>query len=338
MGQKIQHNHRVDAQWAGQRLDQIAVALLHDYSRGRIQQWIKSGELTVDGRSAKAKEKLHGGEYLSLSTVIPEDSRWEPQPIGIDVIYLDEHIIVLNKPAGLVVHPGAGTADGTLLNGLLYHYPELADIPRAGIVHRLDKDTTGLMVVARSLLAHTHLIQQLQARTVGREYEAITLGEMTVGGVINKPIGRHPTQRVKMAVLAQPPQRELNDTDTPPRPVSGKEAITHYRLLRRFKGYSYIACRLETGRTHQIRVHMTHLKFPLVGDRVYQGRQRWAAGTYGLLQQTIADFPRQALHARRLSLIHPKTQAPMHWETPLPEDMQLLLEQLKIHTKQAMEE
>ena len=203
----------------GCRLDQAAVELFADFSRARIQDWIKSGELTVDGERRKSKHKLYGGESLCVTAYIDDEQRWQPQNIAIDVVYADEDLIVVNKPDGLVVHPGAGVPDGTLLNGLLYHFPELAMLPRAGIVHRLDKHTTGLMVIARSLSAHSHLVEQLQSRTLGREYQAIVLGELTGGGSIDRPIGRHPAQRIKMAVTA-----------------GGKEAITHYRLLNRFPG------------------------------------------------------------------------------------------------------
>lgn len=297
---------------SGKRLDQISAEVFSDYSRSRIQQWIKQAFITVDGRSRKPKDKLYGGEKLTLNVELEEDDRWEPQEISIPVVYHDEHIIVINKPAGLVVHPGAGVRDGTLLNGLLHLFPELAMLPRAGIVHRLDKDTTGLMVVAHSLLAHTHLVQQLQNRTLGREYEAVVMGELTGGGVIDKPIGRHPIHRTKMAVIDSP---------------NGhcKEAITHYRLLKRFAGYTHIACQLETGRTHQIRVHLSHKNHPLVGDPVYLSRQRWISGSSVDLKALLISFSRQALHAKKLTLVHPETLEIMAWESNLPDDMQRLL-------------
>lgn len=311
-----QFTHRVESRFNGCRLDQVAAEVFDDFSRARLQQWIKSGKLTVDGVNRKPKDKLIGGEALELSVVLVSEDRWLAQDIPLDCIYSDEHIIVINKPAGLVVHPGAGVPDGTLLNALLHHFPELAALPRAGIVHRLDKETSGLMVVARSLLAHTSLVKQLQDRTVGREYEAIVMGELTGGGKVNQPIGRHPSNRVKMAVLQ-------NST-------SAKIAITHYRLLNRFPRYTHVACKLETGRTHQIRVHMAYIKHALVGDPVYLSRQRWLSGTSTQLKSVLIAFSRQALHAKKLTLIHPSTQKELSWEEPLPADMQYLLAQLEL--------
>ena len=311
-----QFSHRVESHFNGYRLDQVAAEVFDDFSRARLQQWIKSGQLTVDGVNRKPKDKLVGGEALALSVVLASEERWLAQDIPLEWVYSDEHIIVINKPAGLVVHPGAGVPDGTLLNALLHHFPELAMLPRAGIVHRLDKDTSGLMVVARSLLAHTSLVKQLQDRTVGREYEAIVMGELTGGGKVNKPIGRHPHNRVKMAVLEHS--------------SSAKIAITHYRLLNRFPRYSHVACKLETGRTHQIRVHMAYIKHPLVGDPVYLSRQRWLSGTSDQLKSVLVAFTRQALHAKKLTLIHPNTKKELSWEEPLPADMQYLLAQLEL--------
>jgi 23S rRNA pseudouridine1911/1915/1917 synthase len=306
-----QHRYIVEAHHSGKRLDQISAEAFSDYSRARLQSWIKNGQLKVDGEQRKPRDKLFGGEFIELSIEPELDDRWEAEPLELNVIDEDEDIIVINKPAGLVVHPGAGVPNGTLLNGLLHAYPELQTLPRAGIVHRLDKDTSGLMVVARSLKAHTSLVKQLQDRSLGREYEAIVMGEMTGGGTVDKPIGRHPSQRVKMAVL------ESSST--------AKEAITHYRLIKRYQRYTHVACQLETGRTHQIRVHMAHINHPLVGDPVYLGRQRWLAGTPKELKQALIDFPRQALHAKKLSLIHPSLEEECVWESDLPQDMQNLL-------------
>jgi 23S rRNA pseudouridine1911/1915/1917 synthase len=320
MSKSIHEERLVPDDQSGKRLDQIATMLFDDYSRGRIQEWIKASAILVDGEPRKPKDKLLGGETIVLLVELEEEDRWLAQDIDIQEVYSDEHIIVLNKPAGLVVHPGAGMPDGTLLNGLLFHYPEQALLPRAGIVHRLDKDTTGLMVVARSLLAHTSLVKQLQDRSLGREYEAIVMGELTGGGVVDKPIGRHPTQRIKMAVL----ERGVGSQ-------AGKEAVTHYRLIKRFEGYTHIACQLETGRTHQIRVHLAHIKHPLLGDPVYLKRQRWTAGTCDLLKITLKAFSRQALHARRLTLVHPYSGDTLVWEADLPEDMQILLTALHEH-------
>jgi len=317
------YREQVAEHYSGQRLDHIAAELFDTFSRSRLQAWIKEGRLTVDGMTRKPKDKLLGGEQLSLQAQIKAEERWLPQAMILDVVYCDEHIIVINKPMGLVVHPGAGVPDRTLLNGLLYQFPELAKIPRAGIVHRLDKDTSGLMVVARSLLAHGSLIEQLQDRSLGREYEAIVMGEMTGGGKVDKPIGRHPSNRIKMAVL------ETNSD----KKSSAKEAITHYRLKTRFKRYTHIACQLETGRTHQIRVHMAHIKHPLIGDPVYLGRQRWLAGTAKELKEALVNFPRQALHAKKLTLVHPSSSEVLSWESQLPEDMQQLLAALKADLK-----
>ena len=336
MSESIQKNLPVPAEYSGKRLDQVAALLLSDYSRSRIQEWIKQGAITVNGQVCKAKHKLISGEVIDLNVQLEDSERWQPQSMTLNVVYEDPHIIVINKPVGLIVHPGAGAPDGTLLNGLLYRYPELSSLPRAGIVHRLDKDTSGLMVVARSLLAHTHLVKQLQDRSVGREYEAIVMGELTGGGVIDKPIGRHPTHRVKMAVLESTRRNSVwgkhldkQDDGDLKHAHSGKEAITHYRLLSRFVGYTHIACQLETGRTHQIRVHLSHIKHPLVGDPVYLGRQRWVSGSSEALQQALQQFSRQALHAKKLSLIHPESHMPMSWESELAEDMQVLLETLR---------
>jgi len=317
--ESLRYSEEVSGHYSGQRLDQVAAELFSAFSRSRLQSWIKGGQLTVDGMTRKPKDKLLGGEKLVLNAELEVEERWLPQAMPLNIIYQDEHIIVINKPAGLVVHPGAGVPDQTLLNGLLHHFSELATIPRAGIVHRLDKETSGLMVVARSLLAHSSLIEQLQDRSVGREYEAIVMGEMTGGGKVDKPIGRHPSNRIKMAVLDS--RADQNKT--------AKEAITHYRLKTRFKRYTHIACKLETGRTHQIRVHMAYIKHPLVGDPVYLGRQRWLAGTDKTLKQVLIDFPRQALHAKKLTLVHPDTGETMSWESELPDDIQRLLLALK---------
>lgn len=309
----------VGMEFAGMRLDQVAAALFSDFSRARLQSWIKTGHLTVNDKTAKPKDKLLGGEKLSLTVEIEPEQRWQAQNLPLDLVYEDKDIIVINKPAGLVVHPGAGVPDNTLLNAVLYHYPELATIPRAGIVHRLDKDTGGLMVVARSLLAHTSLIQQLQDRSMGREYDAIVMGEPSGGGKVDKPIGRHPSNRIKMAVIERGDQ--------------GREAVTHYRVQTRYSGYTHLRCRLETGRTHQIRVHMAHIRHPLIGDPVYAGRQRWRAGTSPELKAALTAFPRQALHARQLSLLHPQSGEAMSWQADLPEDMQQLLRVLADETQ-----
>jgi 23S rRNA pseudouridine1911/1915/1917 synthase len=307
----IEHRATVSPADCGRRLDQIAAALFPQFSRSRLQQWIKAGDLRVDGQQMPPKQKLLGGEQLSISTQLKAEGDWEPQDISLDIVFEDEHIIVINKPANFVVHPAAGNRDGTLLNALLYHFPQLASVPRGGIVHRLDKDTTGLMVVAKTLAAHTDLVAQLQARTVSREYEAVVSGVMTGGGCVDQPIGRHPKQRVKMAVVRD-----------------GKEARTHYKVLERFAGHTYIRLKLETGRTHQIRVHMASIQFPIVGDAVYGGRFRLHKGASDELRETLQGFSRQALHARELGLVHPHSGEFISWQTELPEDMQDLLQAL----------
>jgi 23S rRNA pseudouridine1911/1915/1917 synthase len=293
------------------RLDQVAADLFSEYSRSRLQSWIKDGLLLVDGKPQKTRAKLIGGEWLTLDAPIEAEGDWIAQDIPIDVVYVDDDIIVINKQAGLVVHPGAGNPDGTLINALLFHFPDVINVPRAGIVHRLDKDTTGLMVVARNLIAHASLVDQLQKRTVGREYEAVCHGEMTGGGTVDEPMARHNMNRLKMAVHPM-----------------GKTAITHYRLVTRFRQNTHIRVKLETGRTHQIRVHMAHLRHPLVGDTLYGGRQRMPGKVSPDLQDAIRAFPRQALHAQALTLIHPRTGDTMRWEVPLPDDFVTLLQAL----------
>lgn len=290
------------------RLDQVAAELFSQYSRSRLQTWIKDGLLLVDGKVQKTRTKLIGGEWLALDAPVEAEGDWIAQDIPIDVVYVDDDIIVINKQAGLVVHPGAGNPDGTLINALLFHYPDVINVPRGGIVHRLDKDTTGLMVVARNLIAHASLVDQLQRRTVGREYEAICHGVLTGGGTVDEPMARHNMNRLKMAVHPM-----------------GKTAVTHYKVITRFRQNTHIRVKLETGRTHQIRVHMSHLRYPLVGDVVYGGRQRVPGKVTEELQDAIRAFPRQALHAQALTLIHPATGAVMHWEVPLPEDFVALL-------------
>ncbi len=311
MAESISLQADVPFELGGSRFDQIAAELFPDYSRSRLQSWIKEGALTVNGQARKPKEKLNGGETLSVNTTVEDNEEWQAQDIALDIVYEDDDILVINKPAGLVVHPAAGHQSGTLLNALLHHCPEMAHLPRAGIVHRLDKDTTGLMVVAKNLMAQNALVEQLQDRSMGREYEAVAIGVMTGGGKVDAPIGRHHKDRKRMAV-----------TD------SGKPAVTHYRVLGRFRGHTHIRCKLETGRTHQIRVHMSHISYPLVGDPVYSGRMKLPAGCSPELKEALRRFSRQALHAKRLELWHPATGDMMEWEVDLPEDMLQLLEEL----------
>lgn len=311
MAESISLQASVPFELSGSRFDQIAAELFPEYSRSRLQTWIKEGTLTVDGAVRKPKEKLNGGEELKVETKVENSDEWEAQDIALDIVYEDDDILVINKPAGLVVHPAAGHQNGTLLNALLHHSPEMAHLPRAGIVHRLDKDTTGLMVVAKNLIAQNALVEQLQERTMGREYEAVAIGVMTGGGKVDAPIGRHQKDRKRMAVVD-----------------GGKPAVTHYRVLERFRGHTHIRCKLETGRTHQIRVHMSHISYPLIGDPVYSGRMKLPAGCTGELKLALRKFNRQALHAKRLELWHPATGDLMEWEIDLPEDIQALLDEL----------
>ncbi|MFK4751380.1 MULTISPECIES: 23S rRNA pseudouridine(1911/1915/1917) synthase RluD [Oceanospirillaceae] len=312
MTNQISSSIQVPFDQGNKRLDQVAAQLFPDYSRSRLQQWIKEGQLTVDGKAWRGRDKLTGGETLVLEAELAPEGDWQPEAIDLDIVYEDDHILVLNKQADLVVHPAAGNREGTLLNGLLHHCPALANIPRAGIVHRLDKDTTGLMVVAKTLQAQAHLVAQLQDRTMGREYEAVVQGHMTGGGKVDEPIGRHGTQRTRMAVNPM-----------------GKDAVTHYRVLHKFPTHTHIRCKLETGRTHQIRVHMTHIGHPLVGDATYAARTRLTKGIGPSLRTMLQNFPRQALHAKALGLLHPVEQEWMEWEVDLPTDMIELLEMLE---------
>ncbi len=309
---KIQRDACVPPEQAGQRLDQVAAALFSEYSRSRLQTWIRSGELRVDGRSARPRERLQGDEYLQLEAVAETVIEDRPEPMDLDIVHEDESLLVINKPAGVVVHPAAGHADGTLMNGLLHHHSALEALPRAGIVHRLDRDTTGLMVVAKTLQAHKELVDQLQARSLFREYEALVAGVMTAGGRVEQPVGRHPVDRKRMAVVAD-----------------GKPAVTHYRVEQRFRGHTRVRARLETGRTHQIRVHMAWLRYPLVGDPVYGGRLKLPRGADETLREALRAFPRQALHARRLGLQHPDDGAYREWQAPCPRDLQDLLSVLE---------
>ena len=302
----------VPIQCHGMRLDQVAAELFPDYSRNRIATWIKEGRLMVDGRTVKPRDKATASAQVTLMVTHEPVIDWQPQRLPLDIIFEDEHILVVNKPAGVVVHPAAGHADGTLVNALLAHAPELDALPRGGIVHRLDKETSGIMFVARTSLAHKSLVAQLSERTVSRTYCAVCAGALTGGGKIDAPIDRHPMARTKMAVVAD-----------------GKPAVTHYRIAHRFKHYTQLQVNLETGRTHQIRVHMAHRKWPLIGDPVYGGRQRVPAGASELLMSTLRGFPRQALHAQALEFEHPASGDWMEFETDLPDDLVNLLEVLE---------
>jgi 23S rRNA pseudouridine1911/1915/1917 synthase len=293
-------------------LDQVLAELFPDYSRSRLQQWIRDGGVRVDGQARKPKDRMLGGEQVTVAAELEEDTRCEPQAIALRIVHEDDDLLVIDKPAGLVVHPAAGNRDGTLQNALLYHDSALATVPRAGIVHRLDKDTSGLLVVARNLTAHQALVAQLQARSVSREYLAIVWGLLVAGGTVDAPIGRHATDRKRMAVTS-----------------FGKPAVTHYRIEARYRAHTLVRVNLETGRTHQIRVHMAHIRHPLLGDPVYGGRLRPPAGMSAAARAAVLAFPRQALHATRLALRHPASGEVLEWHSPLPEDMLELIRALE---------
>lgn len=293
---------------AGMRLDAALAALLPQFSRSRLQAWLKGGAITVDGESRTPSSKVGGGERAQVAMQIePQQSAWRAEELPLSIVHEDAALLVLDKPAGLVVHPGHGNWSGTLLNALLAHSPQAQQLPRAGIVHRLDKETSGLMVVAKTLTAYTSLVRQLQARSVARRYLAVVIGEAPALGKVDAPIGRHPTQRTKMAINER-----------------GRAAQTEFRLLQRLGRYSLLELKLHTGRTHQIRVHMQSIGYPLVGDPVYGARKRGAGGA-----AATARFERQALHAAGLSLQHPDTGATLSWEAALPVDMQQLVDALR---------
>ncbi|MFC3094789.1 23S rRNA pseudouridine(1911/1915/1917) synthase RluD [Alteromonas sediminis] len=293
----------------GARLDQVLAELFSDYSRSRLKEWIQQGKVSVDDDVCTVpRQKLKGDEKIEINAELVQEVYHQAEDIDINVVFEDEHILVINKPRDVVVHPGAGNTSGTLLNALLSHVPGIEQIPRAGIVHRLDKDTTGLMVVAKSLLAQNALVEQLQSREMGREYEAICYGTMVAGGTVDAPIGRHPTKRTLMAV------REL-----------AKPAVTHYRVIEKFRAFTHLRLKLDTGRTHQIRVHMAHIKHPLVGDPAYGGRTRLPKGADEEFITCLRSFNRQALHAAQLSFFHPESGEWLTFQAPLPEDFQKLL-------------
>ncbi len=294
----------------GIRLDNALVKLFPDYSRARLQKWIKNGDVSVNGKHLRPKDVVDGGEDIQLEAQLEDEVSLEPEEMDLDIVFEDDELIVINKPAGLIVHPGAGNPSGTMANALLHHIPEIRSVPRVGIVHRLDKDTTGLLVVAKDLKTHTHLIEQLQERTVSRKYIALVYGEMIAGGTVDEPIGRHSVDRKRMTV----------------KPSMGRPAITHYRIRKKYNGFTLLDVKLETGRTHQIRVHMSHIKYPIIGDLVY-GR-KMNAGKNSVLQ-LLTNFPRQALHAAELSFIHPKKQSEVTFSAPLPADFQELVDTLE---------
>ncbi|WP_346950147.1 23S rRNA pseudouridine(1911/1915/1917) synthase RluD [Dyella sp.] len=310
----IRHEATVPLSAAGWRFDRALAEMFPDYSRSRLAAWIKAGAVTLDGAAAPPRHLLRGGEQVRLEAELAAEVELEPEDIALEVVHQDEHLLVLNKPAGLVVHPGAGNAAGTLLNALLHHDPKLAELPRGGIVHRLDKDTSGLMVVARSLAAHTALVDMLSRHEVERQYEAVVMGLLVAGGTVDAPIGRHMGDRLRQAV------RDEED---------GKRAVTHYRLRERFRAHALLQCSLETGRTHQIRVHMAHIGHPLVGDPLYGGGLRLPKGASPGLVAALRGFRRQALHAERLAFEHPVSGEPLSFTAARPADLDALINTLR---------
>lgn len=303
----------VQPEQMGQRLDQTLAELFPEYSRSRLKTWIEADLVNLNDRIANIpREKVFGGERIEIIVEVEDDTRFEPENIPLNIVYEDDDIIVINKPKDLVVHPGAGNPNGTVLNALLYHYPPIAEVPRAGIVHRLDKDTTGLMVVAKTIPAQTKLVRDLQKRKITREYEAVASGIMTKGGTVDQPMARHATKRTLMAVHPM-----------------GKPAVTHYRIMENYRNYTRLRLRLETGRTHQIRVHMAHIAHPLLGDQTYGGRPRPPKNASEDFMEVLRNFKRQALHAVMLRLSHPITGEMMEWYAPLPDDFVELLNALK---------
>lgn len=310
--QRTQHTARIPDELAGQRLDQALARMFPDYSRSRLKSWLLDGSVLIDGAARRPRDPVQGGESVVLNVTADVAVRAEPEPMALDVVFEDDDLLVVNKPAGLVVHPGAGNASGTLMNGLLAHAPQLETLPRAGIVHRLDKDTSGLMLVAKSLPAHTALVRELAERAISRQYLAICNGVLTGGGTIDAPIERHPVDRTRMAVRD-----------------GGRSAVTHYTVVERFRAHTLVRVVLETGRTHQIRVHFAYRRHPLVGDPVYGGRLALPAGASEALREVLRTFRRQALHAARLELKHPVSGEALVFDVPPPLDFLALLRNLR---------
>ena len=296
----------------GQRIDSAMAQMLPDYSRSKITTWVRSGGALINGKTFKPKEKILGGEIVTLNIKAEKTNDWKAEDIPLDIVFEDDDIIVVNKPVGLVTHPGAGNWTGTLANALLHYDPSLANLDRAGIVHRLDKNTSGLMVVARSELAQKNLVEQLQTHAVSREYSAIVYGHMISGGTVDEPIGRDPKDRIRQAVVED-----------------GKDAVTHYRVIDRFAHHTHVKAILETGRTHQIRVHLSYIGHPLIADPMYGGKIRFPKKADDHLKNALKKFNRQALHAKKLTLTHPITLEQMSWKAPLPQDLQDLLKVLQ---------
>jgi 23S rRNA pseudouridine1911/1915/1917 synthase len=299
---------------AGRRLDQALAQMFPEYSRSRLATWLKKGHVTVDGETRRPRDTVIGGESVRLQPVAEAAVTSKPEPLALDVVFEDDDLLVINKPAGLVVHPGAGNLHGTLMNGLLHHAAGLVDLPRAGIVHRLDKDTSGLLLVGKTLTAHTALTRMLADREIDRHYEAVCNGVLTAGGTVDAPIKRHPVDRLRMSVQSD-----------------GKPAVTHYRVIERFAAHTYISVKLDTGRTHQIRVHMAHRRHPLIGDTVYGGRLALPRGGDEALAGVLRGFRRQALCATRLNLPHPVSGTALEFKIPVPADFDELLTALRRH-------
>ncbi|MDQ7997569.1 MAG: 23S rRNA pseudouridine(1911/1915/1917) synthase RluD [Luteibacter sp.] len=315
----VRHEATVPVTAAGRRFDQSVAEMFPDYSRSRLTGWIKDGKLLLDGARVAPRHLVRGGEHVVLEAELEAEVHALPEDIALDIRYEDDDLLVLDKPMGLVVHPGAGNPAGTLLNALLHHAPSLAELPRGGIVHRLDKDTAGLMVVAKSLAAHTGLVAMLSRHDVHRQYEAVVLGTMVAGGTVDQPIGRHQHDRLKQGV------RDVVD--------GGKEAITHYRVRERFRSHSVLQCNLETGRTHQIRVHMAHIGHPLVGDQLYGNGLRLPRGASQELIDALRGFRRQALHAEKLAFDHPISGERLEFDSPRPADQDALIATLRLDTE-----
>lgn len=307
----LQHEITIPLELDGKRLDQALAEILPEYSRSRLKEWILGGHVSIDGSHPAPRTRVSFGQQVQITAALEVRQEAQPEAMDLAVVFEDEALLLIDKPAGLVVHPGAGNAAGTLMNGLLHHAPDLAVLPRSGILHRLDKDTSGLLLVAKTVPAHTRLVQGLQDRAITREYRALCTGRLTAGGKVDAPIGRHPTQRTRMAVTER-----------------GRLAATHYRILARFAAQTFIALRLETGRTHQIRVHMAHIRHALVGDRTYGGRLKIPAGASSEMASGLRAFSRQALHASRLAFRHPISQQTLDFQAPLPADFVGLLQAL----------
>ena len=316
MSEWLQIDTVIPDEMSGKRLDQALAVLLPEHSRARLQSWIRNGFVQIDKKPMRPRDKVRGGERIEIRAEIEAQNSASPEDIPLEIVYEDEHLIIINKPADLVVHPGAGNPQHTLMNALLHHDQQLGQVPRAGIVHRLDKDTTGLLVIARTPQSHTYLVDQLQTRSIHREYETIVNGIMTAGGTIEQAIGRHPRHRTRMAVVK-----------------SGRPATTHYRIIKKYRHHTRLQVNLETGRTHQIRVHMAWFHYPVVGDPVYGTMKQLIKGMAPDLANIITAFPRQALHARAIKLAHPQSNELMEWKVPIPEDMKALINALETDAK-----